>query len=743
MNPRREEHEIMVGFAGNAKKIKVKVDDRDLRPWDLETKFQTVGTDQARADGVAKVTGRARYAYDINLPGLLHGLIVRAPIAKGTLKALDLEAAKAMPGVKAVLATKQPGARIRFAGDDVAAIAAETLDAARDAAEKVRMEFTAEPHVTDVLEAPGAPKLDQDGEVTAPWPERGADRIETAIQAARHVRSATYRCEVQTHSSLETHGLTARWYGDRLTVWASTQATFGTRAGLAGTLRIPAENITVHTEFMGGGFGSKFQPGIEGVLACRLAKAADAPVKLMLSRHEEHTCAGNRPGAIIQIRAGVNDDGKITAFDYRCWGEPGFTGQGGGTRAPSDYFRDTARRDTQDNVATDMDAGRAMRAPGWPQGFFATELMLDELAAAIGMDPLEFRLKNDRNEVRLAEWRQGAEAFRWAERRNKTPGQPRAGGDPRWLHGCGLSSAAWGGMGGPGARVTCRIHADARVEVRNGAQDLGTGLKTVLQMLAAEELGIPVAMVTPFVGDTRDPVGPASGGSVTTPTMAPAVRHAAALARRELAARVAEKLGVDAAKVACAGGQVTVEGGQTLSFVDACKLLGSDTVEVVGERFPNHQGYANSVAGCQFAEVRVDRHTGLVQVLDMLAVQDCGTVVARKQAESQTLGAMIQGVSYALHEQRIVDHLTGRMVNGDFLYYKLTGPLDMPAMRAILFPVANGHTNVGAAGIGEPVAVAPAAAIANAVFNAIGVPVRHLPLTPDKILKALARARRV
>ncbi len=738
----REQHEIRVGSAGTSRRIVVVGAAGDQRPWDLDSKLAVVGTQATRVDAVPKVTGRAKYTYDVAPPGLLHGALLRSPHPRAAVVRVDVAAAAKLPGVKAAIPTKGPGTQfkeVRFAGDDVAAVAAETLDQALDALERIAVEYEVADFNTDVLQADGAPELDAGGEVADAWP--ADDKVDAALAAAAVAHAATYRVEVQTHSSLEPHGVVASFSDGQLEVWASTQATFGVRRGLAQTLGIPEANVRVHAEFVGGGFGSKFQPGAEAVAACLLAKEAKAPVKLMLSRYEEHTAAGNRPSALMQIRAGLDKDGVITAWDFRNWGGPGYSGSGGGAREPVYYLEKAARRSRQRDLATDTDSARAMRAPGWPQGFYACETMLDELAAKAGLDPLELRLKNDRHELRAEEWRLGAERFRWRERRNPAPGQPRSGSDPRCHRGTGLSSAVWGQMGGGGNRVTCRIHPDGTVESRNGAQDIGTGMKTVLAMLTAAELGIRPEQVVVSMGDTNDPVGPASGGSTTTPSLAPTARLAAAQAKGELAGHVAKHLGVAAESISFRGGRVGVEGGRWLSFAEACRLIGAAPIEATAKRFDNYDGFQDHVCGCQFAEVEVDARTGSVRVLHMLGVQDCGLVIARKLAESQVLGAMIQGISYALHEQRILDHGLGRMVNGDFLSYKITGASDMPSLDVVMVDVANGKNNVGAAGLGEPPKVAAAAALSNAVFNAIGVPVRSLPITPDKVLAALARRK--
>jgi xanthine dehydrogenase YagR molybdenum-binding subunit len=736
----REPVDIRVGFAGDHKKISVELPAGDVRPWDLDSKLAQVGGDTDRIDAVAKVTGKARYAFDVNLPGMLHGVIVRSPHPRGQLDSLDLDAARAMPGVRAVLPLKEPGQKVRFVGDAVAAIAADRREQALDALAQVKATYSTERGNVDFLKAADAPGV-SGGEITDPWPPEA--ELDQALAGCAEVRTGTWHCEVQTHSALESHGNVCSWNDAEgtLDVWASTQATFGAQQGLARALKVGADQVRVHAEFVGGGFGAKFVPGDEGVACALLSREAKAPVKLMLDRFEEHTCAGNRPSALIQIRAGIDGDGVIKAWDYRCWGGPGFTGQGGATRFPNTYLSAAKVRNQHKDLATDTDAGRAMRAPGYPQGYFAAEGMIDALAAAAQLDPLEFRLKNDKDPVRQAEWRLAAARFGWDKKRNPAPGKPRDGDAPRRLRGAGMSSAFWGQMGNSGRgsfRVTCRIHADGTVESRNGTQDIGTGMKTVMALLTAEELHIPASRVRVTLGDTADPPGPASGGSTTTPSLAPAARLAAALAKRELCARVAAHLGAEPADVVVEEGRWGVPGSRTLTFDEACKLVGPQPIETTGQRFDNYDGYADHVAGCQFAEVEVDARTGVVRVLKMTAVQDCGLVIAKKLAESQVLGAMIQGASYALCEQRIMDPKVGRMLNGTLYTYKVAGTVDVPELEAIMFPVMNGRNNVGAAGLGEPPAVAAAAAVANAVANAIGAPMRALPITPDKVLKALA-----
>ena len=761
MTRERDGVEITVGYRAlpgqtedRLERRTVRPADGDAPPWDANTKFTTVGTDLDRVDGLAKASGRAKYAYDMTFPGMLQGMVLRSPVARGRLAALDLDEARAMPGIGAVVALKAVGNRVRFVGDAIAAVAGATLHQCRDALEKIRATFEAEEHNVDHVVADGAPMLSGRGEIEEPWPEDA--ELDAALAAAAVTHTATYRTEVQTHGSLETHGGVAKWSGGDLDLWLSTQATFGCRNALSRTLRdkgIDVGTLTIHAEFVGGGFGSKFTPGDEGVAVCLLAHAAKAPVKLMLDRFEEHTTTGNRPGALMQARAGVDGEGRIVAWDWRSFGHCGFNAEGGrnagGSVAVPDYYTGRAKvRRKHTELPADTDPARPMRAPGHPQGWFGAELFLDELAAKAGVDPLAFRLANDREQVRLDQWRFAAQRFGWNEARARAS-EPGA----RVVRGVGLSSARWGQLGNAGRPphgIACRIHQDGTVEVRSGAQDIGVGTKTVLVMLAAEELGIEPRLVRGVTGHTSDPSGPASGGSTVTPSLSPAVRNAARRARQQLVDLVAARLGLAAGEVRCDGGKVG-----PMAWADACKLIGANPIDVRGERLPNYDVGPNgrpdddpandpfhrSQCGVQMAEVEIDTWTGQTRVTRMFGIQDCGLVIAKKLAESQVLGAMIQGVSYALHEQRVMDKRSGRMLNGDFLRYKVTGTVDLPQLECHMHSIANGHDNVGAGGLGEPPSVASAAAIANAVFHALGTPVRHLPITPDKVLAALAAKR--
>jgi xanthine dehydrogenase YagR molybdenum-binding subunit len=530
----------------------------------------------------------------------------------------------------------------------------------------------------------------------------------------------------------------ARWEGEELTVWASTQGIFVMRDELAETLELPVSKVRVITEYMGGGFGAKFGPRIEGVTAARLAKEAGAPVKLFLDRKEEQLATGNRPSSVQTVKAGATKDGKLTALQLTVYGNGGTNG-GTGTSGPikNIYACENLKVDEYD-VFTNAGPSTAMRAPGHPQGAFALEATMDELARALGIDPLEFRLRNDPSAVRREEFRIGAEKIGWAGRdtRRRTP-------DPWIRRGVGVGAAVWYNTGDTGPRATVTIHRDGSAEVEHGVQDLGTGSRTMVAIVAAEELGIPLEKVSVSIGDSRMPFAPDSGGSATTPGSAPTIRRAAFQARKELARAIAREWKVPPESVAVEGGRISAPGDpkHDVSWAEACKLLPSQGVAATAERAENHEdAWKRFTTGAQFAEVEVDTATGKVRVERVVAVHDCGVPINPLATESQIQGGVIQGVSYALFEDRVLDGPTGRMVNPNVESYKIAGALDVPEIDVTLVSVWDGINNTNSVGIGEPATVPTAAAIANAVSHAVGARIRQLPITPEVVLAAVREA---
>ena len=762
-----DKEKLRLGFNGQYKEKEVVLEEGDPAPWDPSTKFSILGTRVPRLDGRPKTTGEARYASDVRLPGMLYAKILRCPLPAATVKSLDLSEARRRPGVRAVLAIAKPGEKMRFAGQEVAAVAAETLEQAIDALSAVKVEYAALPFVVSPDEArkDGAPlvfekgpetktsggdvetssekALPRKGNVVGPRTFTKGDADKAFREADAVVVEGTYRTQVQNHTALETHGLVASWDGEQLTVWASTQSIFSVRDELAETLEIPASRIRVLTDYMGGGFGAKFGPGVEGVAAARLAKEAGAPVKLFLDRREEQLATGNRPSSEQWIKLAAKKDGTLTALHLVVHGNGGTNGGTGASGPAKNIYRCPNVKVEEYDVFTNAGPSAAFRAPGHPQGAFVLEGAMDELAKKLGMDPIALRMKNDPSEVRREELRIGAEKIGWSGR---DAARQSASKEPGVVRGVGVGAAVWYNTGGTGPRATVTILKDGSAQVEQGVQDLGTGARTMVGIVTAEELGVPLESVTVTIGDTRLPFGPGSGGSTTTPSSAPTIRRAAYQAKLKLAAAVAKSWKVDPGSISFAGGRVKAAGDSNakhdVTWKDACKLIPEEGISATAERAENHEdAWKRFIAGAQFAEVEVDTETGKIRVLRVVAVHDCGLAVNALTTESQIQGGVIQGVSYALFENRLLDRPTGKPLNANVEQYKIAGALDVPEVDVVIVPVWDGVNNTHSTGIGEPSTVPTAAAIANAVSHAVGARIRQLPITPEVVLAAVEEAR--
>ena len=547
-----------------------------------------------------------------------------------------------------------------------------------------------------------------------------------------------YSTQVQTHNSLETHGCVCEWEGDKLTAWVSTQAVHGTREGFATGLGIPQANVKVITDYMGGGFGSKFGPDVQGIVCARLAQQAGRAVKLMLDRKEEHLATGNRPSAFAKVRAGVSAEGKFTAFDAETWGTGG-AGAGAGLQPAALHGLPWgARRRRHQDVYINAGAQRAFRAPGHPQASFITEVVIDELADKAGLDPLELRMRNLPPEAPNAMWVKyfpmAAEKIGWS-RRHKT-GDPTPGSIKRGL---GCAANRWAGAGNRRRKAHCDIHPDGSVVMKIGTQDIGTGTRTIVALITAETFGLPVEAVQADIGDSKYPFAPGSGGSVTMGSISPPVRVTAEKALAALAAKVAPSMGgADPATLVASKGRIHVQGDPSkgMTWKEACKMLGTETISVDGEW---QEGLSTvGTSGVQFSEVEVDIETGVTKVKKIVCVQDTGTVIDMLTAESQCYGGIIMGIGFALFEQRILDRNTARMVNPNMEWYLLPGPSDIPEIDVTIVD----QPDRGVVGLGEPPTISTASAIANAVANATGVRIRSLPITPERVLAALQQDRR-
>jgi xanthine dehydrogenase YagR molybdenum-binding subunit len=607
---------------------------------------------------------------------------------------------------------------VRYLGQPIGAVAAETQRAADEAAALVTVTYEQMPHVVSLDDAmqsdaplvfPGpteqpataggggsAPGLPQHGNVRGP--DTGAmfglprGEVAKGLAAADVVVEAEYHTQVQTHVPMETHGMVADWREDGLTIYASTQFTASVRDEAADLFDVPKSRIRVISDFTGGGFGAKYGIGNFGLLAIHLSKKARAPVRMMLDRREEHVSAGNRPSSRQRLKIGATRDGALTAIALESWGTGGVAGGAGVGFAHALMYACANVSSHQHDVFTNAGPCAAFRAPGQVQGIFALEQAIDELAARLTMDPVVLRDRidvsgSDDSRARRVERRLGAERIGWASRRppNSDPGPLKRG--------VGMAQSMWVSVISPTTACEVRIMGDGSVEAFNAAQDIGTGTRTVLAQVVAEELGLRADQVGSYIGDTRYPIGPASGGSRVTGSLTPAARNAAYRAAREFAARLAPALGVGADAISFAEGYVGVPGSAAtwLPFKEAAKRAGIAELSQRADRHDDYEGYMmkfgdiavgkHGIGGVQFAEVTVDVETGTVKVDRIVAVHDCGRPINPKLTENQIYGGVIQGVSYALYEERHIDAGTGFHLNANIDQYKIVGAREVPAIE--------------------------------------------------------------
>lgn len=718
-----------------------------MATWPKERRL--LGTRVPRLDGPAKSTGTAKYSYDINRPGMLHARILRCPHAHARLTKLDTSAAEKMPGVAAIHPIVKEGTELFYVGSEIVALAADTEEHALDAMRAIKADYEVLPFV--VIEEDGLkPGLNTVGgkgnQIGAGNETKG--NVDEAFKKADAVVEGDYGMPVISHQCLESHGLVSEWDKDgNLTVWMSTQAVAGQGDQLAKPLGVPGANIKCITHYMGGGFGSKFNPGVEGTVCAELARKAKKPVKLMLDREEEITTAGTRPSAFGKVKIAGTKDGKVTAFQANVYGSPG-VGTASGVRFNElpYVYAESVENLKKDNVVVRLNTAgqRAWRAPGHPQSCLMTEWPFDDLAAALNIDPMQLRLKNLppskpgdpqswgflRHKLYTEEIKIAAKLSEW-DKKWHPPGKGPAG---PIKHGLGMALHTWGGAGRGPNKVNITISSDGSVLLTCSTQDLGTAERTVLAIVAAEVLGLEVKDITVRIGESTFGPSTGSGGSTTCPGTAPAALNAATAVKDALLDKIATRLKVKKDDLDIAPGKVVDKANKKdMTWKEACAKLGVDSATGTGDWTP---GLSNvGVCGVQVAEVRVDTETGVVRCTKVVAVQDCGLVVNKQGCESQVAGGVIMGLNPALWEERIMDRQTGRQVNPDMEFYKLGGIEDMPEIVIHMMDMPER----GVIGIGEPPTISTMAAIGNAVFNAIGVRVPHAPFTPERVLAALAK----
>ncbi len=507
-------------------------------------------------------------------------------------------------------------------------------------------------------------------------------------------------------------------------------------------MNIPAANVHIKMDHVGGGFGSKFPVDPWGAEAARVSRTVEGkPVKLMLERDAELMVAGSRPSAYARVKIGAKKDGTIVAWESESWGSGGV---GGANSPPYPYVFVIPNRKTKHNsISTNVGPQRAWRAPNHPQAALITMGALEDLAAKLNLDPLDFFIKNieltgTRANVYKEELLKAAELIDW--KKNWRPRGEGASGSTRTIkRGLGLSIHTWGGTP-HGSDCDVTIHPDGAVDVKLGTQDLGTGTRTAIQIVAAETLGLPFEAVKVHIGDNKLPPSGGSGGSTTIGGVSSSTRRGSIDALNELLAKVAPAMNTTPDKLEAVGGKIQVIGdsSKSMTWKQACAKLGTQPVTARGKQPGKETLAVGGVGGAQMADVSVDIETGIVKMNRFVAVQDCGLIIDLKTAESQVYGAMIMGVCYSLYEEKIMDDQTGRMLNPNMEFYKLAGLADIGEFKVHMM-TGKGYDERGVIGLGEPPTISPGAAISNAVANAIGVRVPNIPLTPDRVLAALEK----
>lgn len=765
---------LELGYGKHVQTVTLDVPAEEPRPWDASTTLRVVGEPVERIDGPLKASGRARYTYDVALPDMLHAAVLRSPWPCAVIKHIDVGPALSQPGVEAAITIAAAGDKLIFAGQDVAAVAATRPNLAKAALASIVVEYEPQPFVVETRAAmqdsaprvhattieekrtgadePGAEKASGklSGNVRPGRSQKRGD-AKRALGRAKRIFEATYETQVHTHSSLETHGLVVRWDArDKATVWCSTQSIFSVRDEFAAIFELEPSRVHVITEFMGGGFGSKFGANAPGSaiakIAGELARAAGKPVKLMLDRSEEQLCTGNRPDSIQTVKLGVDNKGKITAIHVQAYGTAGVgTGAGVGRNASSVYAKVPDVLVESADVFTHAGPAVAFRAPGHTQGAFAIESAIDELARMLDVDPIALRLAHDAHPVRRWQLELGRERFKWKQRRQAAADQRAR--NTRVRRGVGCAVSIWGDFGDTEARVSVEVGRNGKVIVECGVQDIGGGIGTIMAQIVAEVLHRPVEQIVVEIGSSKLGSGVGSGGSKTTSSIAPATRNAAELTKADLDKIAAKALEASSTKRLVWSHEGVSVGRQTISWVELCKRIPGEAVVNVGARSRSYGAHPRSfpgfktpeIAGVQFAEVEIDTWTGQVRCTEVLAIHDCGRVMNELTLRSQVNGGIILGVGYALMEQRIMDASLGVVLNPNLEQYKPCGIKDVPHIDVLLTEVHSGNNSTGAYGIGEPATIPTAAAIANAVGDALGVHVRSLPITPAKILDVLAK----
>ncbi|MEU0647518.1 xanthine dehydrogenase family protein molybdopterin-binding subunit [Streptomyces umbrinus] len=726
-----------------------------------------VGAPLSRVDGRLKVTGQAKYAADHEpdgREGVVHAVVVDSSVGLGRITDIDTRAATAQPGVLKVIHHRNaprlpygpnpgslnlPGERlrvfqddlVRFHGQPVAVVIATTLETAQHAASLVKVDYDAKRPATDVTDAPpaGEPRTYARGDA------------EAALQASPVRLEMTYRPARNHHNAMELHATVAQWDGERLTLWDKTQWVQSPRDELAANFGIPAENIRVISPFVGGAFGNAARAWPHITIAALAAREAGRPVKLVLTRRQLYFGVGYRPAYEYKVRLGSDRRGQLTAMthDLRAETSSYETFAERGVVSPGQMLYTTPNvSQTHRTVPLDVNTPTPMRGPGYATAAFPIESAMDELAAELGIDPIELRRRNepenDQSSGRPFSTRRlrecytvGAREFGW-NRRNP---RPRSTRDGDWLIGTGMATALYDTLRAPG-RAGVRLDADGTAVVESSTSDMGPGTYTSMTQVAADALGLAVRNVTFRLGDTNMPTAPLHGGSLTMASVGSTVQDGCDKLRQQaIELAVGDKdsplYGVDADDIVVRGGRLHVSDNPARGETYRQLLTRNNRthLEAEGSWTPGQSRSSMYAYGAVFAEVAVDARLGLVRVRRMLGVFDAGRIISPKLADSQAIGAMTGGIGMALLEHTVTDHRDGRIVNANLADYLVPVNADVPDLKAIYVDGRDDEADpLGVKGLGEVVLVGVAPAIANAVFHATGRRVRDLPITAESLL---------
>ena len=736
----------------------------------MDQTLKIVGKRQPKVDARERVSGKAKYASDVYLPGMLYAKIHRSPHPHAKVVKIDVEEAKALPGVKAVLTFKDvPSYRwhadmpmltdiARYEGDNIAVVAAIDDETARAAVDLIKVDYEVLPFILDPEEAmkPETVKIHQQGNIVNGKPlllKRG--NVEQGFKEAEIIYEHNYRTSLLQHVTAEPRSCVAHWTGGKLTIWDSTAFSFGVQSGLARALKIPMSKVRVICEFMGGSFGDKSTAERYNILASLLSQKTGQPVRMEFDRDENFLTAHHRYPTVWNLRYGVKKDGTLTAIKVKMLADMGGYGHFSGALESSGTMQTVYRCPNFSfegySVYTNKPEGGHMRCVGHPQAQFPQEAHMDALAEELGMDPVDFRLKNytrlaDGDQDRKLPYasdgmeeciKQGAAAFGWKEKWQKPASSP---GHLKRGVGMAVHACRHGAMTEPSSGMV-RVNSDGTVNVLTGTADVGGGQKGTMAIIAAEELGVPLESVSVTSADTEvttDTGG--TSGSRQTMTGGTGVKLAAADAKRQILEIAAQELKTDRNKLEIRDGRICPIGSDKgISLEDTLKKAPASIVGRGIGRIP--KGVVMFVFAAHFVEVEVNTHSGAVKVVKLVAAHDLGKVINLQGVENQIYGGAIQGMGYGLMEDQLLDGKSGICLNPNLVDYKIFTMKDVPEIQAIAVESIDPYGPFGAKGVGEPPYSVPAPAIANAVYNAIGVRFDKIPINSRLVLEGLKEAK--